>query len=64
MKICFEVHALFSMRCKRTLVRAIWSEDLAIPVEHQRLVKNRMQRAKQNPDRLLDWDEASERLKP
>lgn len=49
---------------KLQLNEAIWSEDLAIPVEHQKLVNNRMQRAKQNPDRLLDWDEASERLKP
>ncbi|PVX46144.1 hypothetical protein C8C85_1968 [Flavobacterium sp. 103] len=41
---------------------AIWNEDTEIPVEHQRIVLNRMTKAKANPERLLDWDEVSKNL--
>lgn len=41
---------------------AIWNEDIEIPVEHQRIVLNRMAKAKTNPERLLDWDEVSKTL--
>lgn len=41
---------------------AIWNEDMEIPVEHQRIVIGRMERAKINPERLLDWDEVSKKL--
>jgi stress response protein YsnF len=39
---------------------AIWNEDMEIPVEHQRIVLDRI--AKANPERLLDWDEVSKTL--
>jgi hypothetical protein len=35
-----------------------------IPQAHQKLVMNRIKNARQNPDRMLDWDEASKKLKP
>lgn len=42
----------------------IWSENIDIPVEHQKLVLDRIQKSKENPKRMLDWDEASKTLKP
>jgi hypothetical protein len=39
---------------------AIWNENIEIPVEHQRIVLDRI--AKTNPERLLDWDEVSQSL--
>jgi len=35
---------------------------MEIPVEHQRIVLDRMVKAKANPERLLDWDEVSKTL--
>lgn len=34
-----------------------------IPEEHQRLVMDRFEKVRQNPDRLLDWDKAKKTLK-
>jgi hypothetical protein len=42
----------------------IWNEGMDIPLEHQKLVLNRIQKAKEDPSRMLDWDEASKSLKP
>ncbi len=41
---------------------AIWNEDIEIPIEHQRIVLDRMKKSKTNPERLLDWDEVSKTL--
>jgi hypothetical protein len=41
---------------------AIWNEDMEIPVEHQKIVLDRMRKSKANPERLLDWDEVSKKL--
>lgn len=41
----------------------IWSESIEIPVEQKQLVMNRMRQSKENPERLLDWDETSITLK-
>lgn len=49
---------------KLILNEAIWSEDMDIPQEHQKLVRDRIKSARQNPDRMLDWDDASKKLKP
>jgi hypothetical protein len=35
-----------------------------IPEEHQRLVMERFEKVRQNPERLLDWDEAKKTLQP
>ncbi len=43
---------------------AIWESNMDIPGEHQTLVLDRVKKARQNPARLLDWDEASKTLKP
>ncbi len=34
-----------------------------IPEEHQKIVMQRFQKVKDNPDCLLDWDEAKKTLK-
>jgi hypothetical protein len=34
-----------------------------IPEEHQQLVMQRFEQVRQNPDRLLDWDEAKKTLR-
>ena len=49
---------------KLKLNDAIWSEKMDIPVEHQRLVMGRIQKARQNPESMLDWDKAVKDLKP
>ena len=49
---------------KLILNDVIWNENIDIPIEHQNLVLDRMQKSKANPNRMLDWDEASKILKP
>ncbi|KLT69515.1 addiction module protein [Flavobacterium sp. ABG] len=41
---------------------AIWNEDVFIPVEHQKIVLDRMAKAKSDPERLLNWEEVSKTL--
>lgn len=41
---------------------AIWDEDTTIPIEHQKIVLDRMAKAKTNPERLVDWDEVYKSL--
>ena len=38
---------------------ALWNEDVEIPIEHQKIVLDRIAKAKTNPERLLDWDKVS-----
>ncbi len=40
----------------------IWNEETEIPVEHQKLVLNRMAKSKKNPERLLSWDDIAKEL--
>ena len=49
---------------KLKLSDVIWDDDSAIPVEHQNIVLDRIQKSKENPERLLDWEEAEKMLKP
>lgn len=37
-------------------------EGFDIPEAHQKLVMQRFEKARKNPDSLLDWDEAKETL--
>ncbi len=41
---------------------AIWSDNMEIPSEHQKIVMDRISKSKVNPERLLDWDEVSKKL--
>ncbi|NLO52650.1 MAG: hypothetical protein GX103_16005 [Bacteroidales bacterium] len=38
-------------------------ESMDIPEAHQKLVMERFDRVRKNPERLLDWDEAKKTLK-
>jgi hypothetical protein len=38
-------------------------EDEAIPESHQKIVLERLRKVRENPERLLDWDEAKKTLK-
>ena len=38
------------------------NDTIEIPVEHQQIVLERMEKSKTNPERLLDWDEVSKDL--
>ena len=57
-----EAVKLLSPKDKLRLNDAIWNDDATIPVEHQKIVLDRMAKAKTNPGRLLDWDEVSKTL--
>jgi hypothetical protein len=35
------------------------NETIEIPIEHQQIVLERMEKSKTDPERLLDWDEVS-----
>ena len=39
-------------------------ESLEVPEAHQKLVLERFDKVRKDPDRLLDWDEAKKTLKP
>ena len=40
----------------------LWNEETEIPIEHQKIVLDRIDKANSNPERLLDWDEVSKNL--
>jgi ABC-type Fe3+-citrate transport system substrate-binding protein len=42
----------------------IWNENFEIPIEHQKIVADRVQKNKENPNRLMNWDEVSKTLNP
>lgn len=48
---------------KLKLNEVIWNEKMMIPEEQKRLVLQRIKKAKQNPKRMLDWEQASKTLK-
>jgi hypothetical protein len=39
------------------------SDTIDIPEEHQKLVMDRFEKVRKNPERLLDWDETKKTLK-
>jgi hypothetical protein len=49
---------------KLMLNDVLWDESMEIPAEHQTLVAGRIQKAKNNPDRLIDWDRAKRKKGP
>ncbi len=60
------IEAVKQLTPKEKLLRndVLWDENMEIPAEHQGLVSDRIKKAKQSPDRLLNWDEASKLLRP
>ncbi len=51
-----------SVKERLKVADALWNENIEIPVEHQRIVLNRMAKAKISPERILEWDEVSKTL--
>jgi hypothetical protein len=47
---------------KLKINEVIWETDTEIPSEHQLLVMERIKKTKNNPKRMLDWDEVSKNL--
>jgi hypothetical protein len=47
---------------KLELNEMMWNDNMPIPQEHQDLVLDRIEKIKENPARLLDWDEVSKQL--
>lgn len=48
---------------KLKLNDVLWQDNIDIPEEHQRLVLDRVEKSRKNPSRMLDWEEASKKLK-
>ena len=57
-----EVVRQLSPADKMKLNEVIWSENTAIPSEHQKLVLDRITQSKQKPEMMLDWDKALKTL--
>jgi hypothetical protein len=49
---------------KLKLNDAIWDEKMEVPEEHQKIVFGRIKKSRQNPGRMIDWNNASKTLKP
>ncbi len=47
---------------KLQINEVLWEDNLDIPIEHQNIVLERMESARQNPERLLDWDKVSKNI--
>ncbi len=49
---------------KMKLNEAIWDDKMDIPIEHQKLVTERIKKAKKDPTRMVSWEKAIKQLKP
>ncbi len=39
------------------------TEETTIPEEHKKIVRDRVKKSEQDPDRLLDWEKAKDSFK-
>ena len=39
------------------------SQEIEIPEEHKAIVRDRIQKSRQDPERLLDWDKVQDSFK-
>jgi hypothetical protein len=51
-----------SAKDKLKINDAIWNDETDIPIEHQKIVLNRIEKSKIDPSRLLDWEEVSKKI--
>jgi hypothetical protein len=58
----FEAVKQLSPKDRLKINDVIWNDNVEIPIECQKIVLDRMAKAKANPERLLDWDEVSKNL--
>ena len=47
---------------KQLLNESIWDETMPIPEEHKRIVRKRISKSLNNPERMIDWALASQKL--
>jgi hypothetical protein len=48
---------------KLKLNDVIWNEGMEIPIEHRKLVQQRIKKSRLNPTRMIDWNKGSKLLK-
>jgi hypothetical protein len=48
---------------KMKLNEVIWDDEMEIPKEHQKMVLQRVKKAKANPNRMVPWEKAIKMLK-
>ena len=58
-----EAVKLLSLEEKLILNDVLWNEKVEIPSSQQTLILERIERVKNNSDRLMDWEEVSGNLK-
>jgi hypothetical protein len=51
-----------SQKEKLKLNEIIWEDGMSVPIEIQKLVVDRIKYAREHPEIMLDWDEASKTL--
>jgi len=47
---------------KQLLNESIWDDSMPIPEEHKSIVRKRISKSLNNPERMIDWDLASQKL--
>jgi hypothetical protein len=58
-----DVHLIHAIKNMLDFALKKEQESLEVPEAHQKLVMERFDKARKNPERLLDWDEAKKSLK-
>ncbi len=44
---------------KQILTEALWDDNMPVFEEHQTIVKERMEKSKRQPERMLNWESVS-----
>lgn len=44
---------------KQLLTEALWDDNMPVFDEHQNIVKERMEKSKRQPERMLNWESVS-----
>ncbi len=47
---------------KQLLTEELWNDNMPVFEEHQKLVQNRMEKGRSQPERMLNWDAVSKSL--
>ena len=47
---------------KQLLTEVLWDDNMPVLEEHQRIVKERMEKSNRQPDRMLNWESVSKSI--
>jgi len=47
---------------KQLLTEALWDDNMPVFDEHQTIVKERMEKSKRQPERMLNWESVSKSI--